>query len=323
VNETEPEKTALQIVDGIDLTGKEAIVTGGTGGLGYQTGLALARAGARVVITGRDQARGLTAAATMQSEAANGPVVYRHLDLASQRSVTSWADRHAATGKPCHILVDNAGVMAPPLTRTEDGFELQWGVNHLGHFALTIGLLPCLADAGDARVVVLTSSAHRRSDVDFDDPNYERRPYHASQAYGQSKTANALFTVGLAQRYRERGITANAVMPGAVPTGLQRHLSDAERVARGWPIRPEAGNEVPPGWVTPAVGAATSVWAAVSPELATISGHYLDNCSIGRPWTGPGDPPRGHYLPYALDPDQAERLWQLSEQQLAQVYLTP
>ncbi|GII63767.1 oxidoreductase [Sphaerisporangium krabiense] len=295
--------TALEVVAGVDLAGKEAIVTGGHGGIGYETARALASAGARVVIAGRDPQRG-EAAARALSAVSRGEVVYRHLDLASLRSVIGFATRHRATGKPCHILVANAGVMATPPARTAEGFELQFGTNHLGHFAFVTGLVPNLLAAGGARVVVLTSSAHRRSRVDFTDPNYLARPYDRWQAYGQSKTANALFALSLHLRYGARGIIANAVMPGAVATGLQRHLDTAEQAAQGWPG---------PGWTTPEQGAATSVWAAVAPELTGVGGRYLEDRAIGRPWHGHGPPPRGHYLPYALDPADADRLWNLSQ----------
>lgn len=279
-------------------------MTGGYGGIGYEMARALASAGARVVIAGRDPARGEAAAQHLTAATRGGPVVYRHLDLASLASVTGWAARHSATGKPCHILVANAGVMATPLTRTEDGSELQFGVNHLGHFAFVTGLLPSLRAAGGARVIVVTSTAHRRSSVDFEDPNYLARPYDPWQAYGQSKTANALFAAGLQQRYGTDGITANAVSPGAIATGLQRHLSRVERAGRGWPG---------PGWKTPEQGAATAVWAAVAPELAGVGGAYLEDCAVARPWYGDGPLPRGHYLPYALDPDDADTLWNLSQ----------
>jgi NAD(P)-dependent dehydrogenase (short-subunit alcohol dehydrogenase family) len=295
--------TAMQIVAGTDLSGREAVVTGGYSGIGYETARALAAAGARVVIAGRDPRRGEAAARRLDA-ARGGPVVYRHLDLARLASVSAWAERHNATGRPCHILVANAGVMAPPLTRTEDGFELQFGVNHLGHFALATGLLPSLRAAGNARVVVVSSSAHRRARVDFDDPNYDVRPYDAWQAYGQSKTAIALLAVGLYERYAAVGITAHAVSPGAIATDLQRHLTSEERAARGWPA---------PGWKTPEQGAATTVWAAVAPELAGVGGQYLEDCAVAQPWSGDGPLPRGHYRPYALDPADADTLWLLSQ----------
>jgi NAD(P)-dependent dehydrogenase (short-subunit alcohol dehydrogenase family) len=287
-----------------DLSGKESIVTGGYGGLGYETAKALANAGARVVVAGRDATKGEAAVARLRAATGNDKIVFRPLDLASLESVTTWASRHAATGKPLHILVNNAAVMATPLTRTADGFESQFGVNHLGHFAFTVGLLPCLRAAGHARVVCLTSSAHRRSDIDFDDPNYEHRTYDPWQAYGQSKTANALFTVGFTARYAKDGVTANAVMPGAINTGLQRHLDEEALRERGWLDTS--------GWKTPEQGAATSIWAALAPELDGVSGAYLEDCAIATPWLQDGALPGGHYLPYALDPGNAERLWRLS-----------
>lgn len=309
------ETTAAEVVAGHDLTGKETIVTGGYGGLGYETAKALARAGARVVLAGRDRTRGEVAATRLRQATGNEKVVFRPLDLGSLESVTTWARKHVATGKPLHILVDNAGVMATPLRRTADGFESQFGINDLAHFAFTLGLLPCLRNAGGARVVVVTSSAHRRSDVDYDDPNYLHRRYEPWQAYGQSKTANALFAAGFAEHVDAPGVTANAVMPGAIRTGLQRHLGPADLRRRGWAR--EDGSLVTEGWKTPEQGAATTVWAAVAAELDGVTGRYLEDCTVAAPWTGPGELPRGHYLPYALDPENAHRLWELSERLVA------
>jgi NAD(P)-dependent dehydrogenase (short-subunit alcohol dehydrogenase family) len=300
--------TALDVVSGHDLTGREAIVTGGASGLGYETARALAAAGARVVIAGRNRDQGTRAAANLAGLTGNPDVVFRHLDLASLESVTTWASRHAATGRPLHVLVLNAGVMAPPLTRTADGFESQFGINYLGHFALTTGLLHSLRAAGTARVVSLSSRAHRHSDVHFDDPDYRRRPYDPWEAYGQSKTACSLLAVAFSARYARDGITANAVMPGGVKTGLQRHMAPEDLAARGW------DDDRPPGWKSPELGAATSVWAAVAPELDGVGGKYLQDCTIAAPWTRDGDPPTRYYLPYALDTANAARLWTLSEQ---------
>jgi len=207
--------------------------------------------------------------------------------------------------------VNNAGIMATPLTRTAEGFESQFGVNHLGHFALATGLLPTLRAAGGARVVVLSSRAHRRSDVDFDDPNYHHRAYDRWQAYGQSKTAAALFAVGLTARHREDGITANAVVPGAIMTDLQRHIPAAELRDMGWADDRGIRKDVP-GWKTVEQGAATTIWAAVAAELDGVGGRYLEDCAIAVPWTVDGVPPTGCYLPYLLDPGHAERLWALS-----------
>jgi NAD(P)-dependent dehydrogenase (short-subunit alcohol dehydrogenase family) len=267
------------------------------------------------VIAGRDPFKGHQAVSELQAATGNDRIVFRALDLGSMESVTAWARGHAATGKPLHILICNAAVMAPPLRRTVEGFESQLGINHLGHFAFTVGLLPCLREAGDARVVILTSSGHRRSDIDYQDPNYLHRPYDPPEAYGQSKTANALFAVGFSARHGSPTLTANAVMPGGVHTPLQRHLSDDELRARGW-MDPDGRFTAPAEWKTPQQGAATSIWAAVAPELQADSGKYLEDCAIARPWTQPGPPARGTYLPYALDPDNADRLWTLSERLL-------
>jgi NAD(P)-dependent dehydrogenase (short-subunit alcohol dehydrogenase family) len=305
--------TADDVLRGHDLTGTEAIVTGGASGLGAETARALAAAGARVVLATRDRTRGEDAAARMREATGNPDIEFRALRLDSLASVATFTTEYLATGRPLHLLVNNAGIMGAPFTRTADGFESQFGVNHLGHFALTAGLLPALRAAGTARVVSLSSRAHRRGDIDFDDPNYERRPYDAWQAYGQSKTANGLFAVGLTARYGDDGITANAVMPGTIMTDLMRHISPADLKARGWADEHGRPRTDMPGWKTVPQGAATSVWAAVAPELHRRGGLYLDNCAIARPWTADGDPPHGHYLPYLLDPGRAERLWNLSE----------
>jgi len=162
-------------------------------------------------------------------------------------------------------------------------------------------------------VVSLSSRSHRRSDIDFDDPNYLHRPYDPWEAYGQSKTATALFAVGLTARHAPDGITCNALEPGEVMTGLFRHISREEVVARGW-AKEDGTPARLPGWKTPEQGAATSIWAAVAPELEGVGGKYLEDCAVAEPWTKDGDPPSGTYLPYALDPGHAQRLWDLSQQ---------
>ena len=232
-----------------------------------------------------------------------------------------------ASDKPLHILVNNAAVMWPPEQRTAEGLESHFGVNHLAHFALTIGLLPSLQAAGDARVISLSSSAHRRSDIDYEDPNYDRRPYDPAEAYGQSKTANALFVVGFSARFAGPHLSANAVMPGAISSGLMRNLSEAEFRARGW--SDAEGNDLRQGWKSPEQGAATTIWAAVAPELQGVSGKYLEDCAIATPLARdrstarrPIQPTRaapGHYLPYALDAENAERLWMLSERMIGSI----
>ena len=319
--------TAAQVIAGHDLTGKETIVTGGYGGVGYETAKALASAGARVVIAGRDRVKGPQAVTRLQADTGNEQIVFRLLDLGSLASVDTWARKHVATGKPLHILINNAAVMTPPQQRTADGLESHLAINHLAHFALTVGLLPCLQEAGDARVICLSSSAHRRSDIHYEDPNYDRRPYDPAEAYGQSKTANALFVVGFSARYAGPHLTANAVMPGAIRTGLTRNLSQDEFRARGW-IDAE-GNDLREGWKTPEQGAATTIWAAVAPELNGVSGKYLEDCAIATPLLRADQPLGGHYNPYgqlrghyqryALDPENAERLWTLSERLIGSV----
>jgi len=320
--------TAAEMIAGHDLTGKEAIVTGGYAGVGYETVKALARAGAGIVIAGRDPGKGADAVSRLQAETGNENIVFDRLDLSSLAGVHAWARRYATSGGPLHILVNNAAVMWPPQQRSVDGFESHLAINHLAHFALTIGLLPCLQAAGDARVICLSSSAHRRSDIHYEDPNYERRAYDPAEAYGQSKTANALFVVGFSARFAGPHLTANAVMPGAIRTGLMRHLSPDEFRARGW-IDTE-GNDLREGWKTPEQGAATTIWAVVAPELEGVSGKYLEDCAIAtplqradQPLGGHYDPQgqlRDHYQPYALDPGNAERLWTLSERLIDSVH---
>jgi NAD(P)-dependent dehydrogenase (short-subunit alcohol dehydrogenase family) len=319
------ESTGDDVIAGHDLTGRDVIVTGGTSGLGAETARVLASAGARVVLAGRDQTRGSAAAERLRASTGNPTVEFARLDLASLASVRAFVERYLETGRPLRVLIDNAGIMAAPLSYTVDGFESQFGTNHLGHFALTVGLLPALRSAGSARVIVLSSAAHRRSDVDFEDPNYRSRPYDPWQAYGQSKTANALFAVGLTSRHANHGVVANAVMPGAISTDLVRFLSREQLRGLGWTDR-DGRLCPPPDWKTVEQGAATTIWAAVASELEGIGGRYLENCAVAKPWNQEGMSPippgraldrgtlAGHYLPYALDPDHAERLWTLSEE---------
>ena len=305
--------TALDVVAGRDLRGRQAIVTGGASGIGVETVRALATAGARVVLAARNRAAAEDVAKGLRAAMGDdrGTIEVEELDLASLQSVRAFVDDYLAAKRPLHILVNNAGVMATPFSRTEDGFELQFGTNHLGHFALATGLLPALEAAGTARVVALTSIGHRRSDIVFEDINFERRPYDPWLAYGQSKTANALFAVGMTRRYASKGVVANAVHPGGILTGLQKHMTREEQIALGWFDESGTPN---PRFKNAEQGAATSVWAAVAPEVAD-GGHYCEDCSIAQPWSE--DRPMQGYLPYAVDPDRAERLWTTSEQMIA------
>ncbi|MEV6012772.1 SDR family NAD(P)-dependent oxidoreductase [Streptomyces sp. NPDC051976] len=300
------ESTAAQVVEGIDLTGRRAVVTGGASGIGIETARALAGAGAEVTLAVRDTAAGERTARDITATTGSDRVRVASLDLADLDSVAAFT---AAWDGPLHILVNNAGMMASPEMRTTQGWEMQFATNHLGHFALTTGLHPALALADGARVVSVSSSAHLNSPVVFDDIHYHERPYDPWTAYGQSKTANVLFAVEATKRWASDGITVNALMPGAIRTNLQRHLDEAE--LEEMRARVKAG---PTKWKTPEQGAATSVLAATSPLFEGVGGRYLEDCAEAaenRPGTRTG------VAPYALDPEAAAHLWQVSLDTLA------
>ncbi|MEV4621486.1 SDR family NAD(P)-dependent oxidoreductase [Asanoa sp. NPDC049573] len=259
--------TAAEVVAGIDLSGQRAVITGGASGIGRETARALAAAGAEVTIAVRDPKR--TAGFTVE-----------RLDLADLDSVRAFAGRWEG---PLHILVNNAAVTGPPRSRTAQGWELQFGANHLGHFALATALQPAMVAADGARVVEVTSAAHLRADVDFDDLNFERRGYDAQAAYDQSKTANVLFVVEAARRWAHDGVTADAVNPG-------------------------------PDGKTPQQGAATSVYVATAPSLAGVSGRYFEDCHEAGLHQPGGT---GGVAPYAIDPANAARLWEISAEAVA------
>nr|MDQ2860596.1 SDR family NAD(P)-dependent oxidoreductase [Pseudomonadota bacterium] len=287
------------------------VVTGAATGIGVETARALAEAGARVTLAVRNRAAGEAAADDINRTARDAQARVGSLDLADLASVRAFAAEWGAA--PLHILINNAGVMACPLAYTTDDLEMQIGTNHFGHHLLAALLAPALLRASDqegrpARVVSLTSIGHRRSAVNFDDPHYRHRPYDKWEAYGQSKTANALFAVGFNARFKDHGVTANAVMPGGIMTPLQRHLPREEMIAFGW--MDESG-KVARGFKTTEQGASTSVWAAVGGELDGVGGLYLEDCGEAAPWTKEA-PFRG-VMPHALNPEAAERLWFLSE----------
>ncbi len=302
--------TAREVVAGHDLTGRTAIVTGGATGIGIETARALAEAGADVVIAVRKPDLAEAAVADI-AKTAKGKVEWSMLDLASQASIRAFAGRWG--DRPLDLLINNAGVMACPLDRTEDGLEMQIGTNHFGHYLLTVLLAPALERASrpgrTSRVVSLSSIGHRRSGVNFDDPQYRQRPYDKWESYGQAKTANALFAVGFDQRFKDRGVRANAVMPGGILTPLQRHLPIEEQQALGWLDEDGKPRE---GFKTPEQGASTSAWAAVGPELEGVGGLYLEDCAQAVPWSK--DKPWVGVMPHALDPEAADRLWALSQE---------
>jgi NAD(P)-dependent dehydrogenase (short-subunit alcohol dehydrogenase family) len=306
------ESTAAEVVDGIDLTGRRAIVTGGASGIGVETARALAGAGASVTLAVRDVEAGERTAAQIAGTtgtAATGTkqVSVARLDLADQASVAAFA---AAWDGPLDMLINNAGIMASPLMRTPEGWEMQFATNHLGHFALATRLHGALAAAGSARVVSVSSSAHLRSPVVFEDIHFLERPYEPWAAYGQSKTANVLFAVEATRRWAGDGITVNALMPGGIRTGLQRYVTD-EDLDR---MRRQAGGPAAPSWKTPEQGAATSVLLAASPLLDGIGGRYFEDCheaGLNQPGTRRG------VAAYALDAGDAALLWQVSVDTLA------
>lgn len=288
--------TALQIVEGVDLTGKTVVITGATSGLGRESARCLAHTGARVVLTGRDAAALADTQAWVREQVPQASTATVRMDLTSLESVTAAAAEISDLTPAVHVLMNNAGVMFTPFERTVDGFEMQFGTNHLGHFELTRSLLPALVAADGARVVNLSSEGHRLGDIDLEDANWEHRDYDKFVAYGASKTANVLHAVELDRRLRDSGVHAYAVHPGIVATSLARHMDDqdfADLTRRGRTNRQ---------FTTPEYGAATQVWAAVSDDVTPAGGVYLSDCAVAEA------------AAYAVDEARALQLWQLSEQ---------
>jgi NAD(P)-dependent dehydrogenase (short-subunit alcohol dehydrogenase family) len=306
--------TAAQVIEGIDLSGRRAIVTGGSSGIGMETARALASAGAEVTLAVRDTSAGGRAADSIMTATGKAPHVSR-LDLASQSSVAAFA---AGWTGPLDLLINDAGVILPALQRTAEGWEMTFATNHLGHFALALGLHDSLA-AGGARIVSVSSAGHLRSPVIFDDINFTSRPYDPGLAYGQSKTANVLFAVEAARRWATDGITANAVQPGPVAaTGLNRHLEpDALAALQAAAPYAETLDGSQGRCKTTVQGAATTVLVATSPQLDGIGGRYFEDCNQA-PVRDPGTRDNTIYgvAAYATDPGNANRLWETSLQLL-------
>jgi NAD(P)-dependent dehydrogenase (short-subunit alcohol dehydrogenase family) len=303
------ESTTDDVLTGCDLTGKRALVTGVSSGLGVETARALAAHGAGVIGAARDLAKAGAATAEL-----GYAIELVELDLASLASVRACADALIAKGVQLDLIIANAGIMATPDGRTADGFELQLGTNHLGHFVLVNRLAPLLSPG--ARVVVLTSSAHQFSDVDIDDPNYQSRPYDSFRAYGASKTANALFAVEFDRRHKDSGIRAAAVHPGMIATDLMRYMTP-ESIEQMTAMAMEQTGDQPPvmNLKTVPQGAATSLWAAVAPgDLA--GGRYCEDCGVAATTTSGMSGVR----PYAVDPDNARRVWALSERLVGEAF---
>jgi NAD(P)-dependent dehydrogenase (short-subunit alcohol dehydrogenase family) len=288
-------------MQGVDLHGKQAVVTGGASGIGAETARALAGAGAEVVLAVRDVEAGARVAKEIAAKTGNAGVAAAPLELTDRASVASFVDGWQG---PLDILVNNAGIMAlPELHRTREGWELQFATNYLGHFNLARGLHEALASAGGARIVSVTSNAHRTSPIVFDDIHFERRPYDPWLAYGQSKTGNVLLAVEAGKRWANDGITANAVMPGGIRTGLQRH-----QLENATPEIQRIFDEYP--WKTLEEGAATSLLLAASPLVEGVTGRYFEDGNEAEVTSDP-DAENG-VRPHALDAGDAARLWDLS-----------
>lgn len=294
--------TAAEVLEGIDLSGKLAIVTGGYSGIGREAVRALVDAGAQVIVPARrpDTAR--------EELAGIDGVEVDELDLADLASVEAFAERFLASGRGIDLVITNAGVMAAPETRVGPGWELQFATNHLGHFALVNRLWPAIVKGGSSRVVALSSSGHKRSGIRWDDVQFERG-YDKWEAYGQAKTANALFALQLDALGAEEGVRAFSVHPGGILTPLQRHLPREEMMALGWVDAD--GKLLVSGFKSPEQGAATEVWAATSPSLDGLGGVFCEDCDIAGP-ADTADSPASGVADHATDPDEAARLWALS-----------
>ena len=298
------QSTTDEVLEEVELRGKRALVTGVSAGIGVETARTLAAHGARVVGTARDLDKARTATAGIPG------IELMELDLASLASVRARADALVGCGEPLDLVIANAGVMACPRGSTADGFETQFGVNHLGHFVLVNRIAPLLRPG--ARLVCLSSAGHRFADVDLEDPNFQHTEYNEWIAYGRSKTANILFAVDFDRRWREAGVRAAAVHPGAVDTELSRHMTEDARAAMVASInarRPAGTPEL--RYKTIAQGAATSVWAGLVADADAIGGRYCEDCHVAS--LSEGDGMRDGVRAYALDPERAKALWALSE----------
>jgi NAD(P)-dependent dehydrogenase (short-subunit alcohol dehydrogenase family) len=316
--------TTEDVLSGIRLRDKRILITGVSAGLGVETARSLAAHGALVVGAARDLAKAKAATAQVAKDApANGGAVELvELDLSSLKSVRACADQLLAKGEPFDAIVANAGVMATPFGHTADGFETQFGTNHLGHFVLANRIAPLLRAGG--RLINLSSAGHRFSNVNLEDPNFERTPYEPFVAYGRSKTANILFSVAFDQRHRKRGVRAAAVHPGVIETELARHVDShrMEGIIKQITDQLAAEGKGPFQWKTIPQGAATSVWAGVVAPAEEIGGRYCENCHVGKIMpddatiSGVSEGVRG----YALDPKNAEALWKKSEEMVGESF---
>ena len=313
MNRFDGASTTDQVIEGISLKGKLAVVTGASSGLGQETSRVLAAAGATVLMVARNEDALEGVAQEIRQQHPEAQLLTQIMDLADLNSVRSAAMAILQRTDEIQLLINNAGVMACPLMRTAQGFEMQFGTNHLGHFLLTELLSPALINGSPSRVINLSSAGHKLGPFNFDDPDYHQREYDKWQAYGESKTANILFSVGLDLRMRDRGVRAFAVHPGMIMTNLARHLKPADITA----LTDRSTSSEPLAFKTVEQGAATSVWAATAAELALEGGIYLEDCQIAK--AAAGDGVRG-IESYAIDSAAAEQLWSLSEDLVEQSF---
>jgi NAD(P)-dependent dehydrogenase (short-subunit alcohol dehydrogenase family) len=311
--------TTDDVLRGKDLSGKRVLVTGVSAGLGVETARALAAHGAQVVGAARDLAKAERATNEVRAQAANGGgLELVELDLASLGSVRACADALVADGRPFDAVIANAGVMRTPFGHTADGFETQFGTNHLGHFVLANRIASLIIPGG--RLVNVASSGHRYSDVDLDDPNFERTPYDPMIAYGRSKTANILFAVEFDRRHKARGVRAVALHPGGIKTELGRHMApdELDKIVAQINAQLAADGRPPFQWKTIPQGAATSVWAGFVAPAEEVGGRYCEDCQVSEVTEGLISPVSPGVRPYALDPKHAKALWAKSEEMVGE-----
>ncbi len=305
------QSSAADVMAGINLAGKVAIVTGGYSGIGLETTQALVQAGARVYVPARSPQVALANLAGLGDS-----VIVDAMDLAELDSVRAYAESVLARESRLHLLINNAGIMTCPESRIGAEWESQFAINHLGHFVLTNKLMPGLLAAEDARVVVLSSSAHHLSDIRWDDVHFNANSYEKWTAYGQSKTANALFALALDMKFGDQGLRALSVHPGIVRTPLQRHLSHEELQAMGWEDAQGGVSELMQSlYKSPSQGCATTLWAATSVHFSDMGGLYCEDCNIAN-LAGEKPSPFGEVSPHAVSETAALRLWELTEAML-------
>ena len=304
-----PDSTTDDVLEGVDLSGATMVVTGTSAGLGVETARALAAHGATVVGVVRDVDKARRA---LDDVGAAGVQLYSG-DLGSLASVRACAEAILADHDRIDAVIGNAGIMACPFGTTQDGFELQFGTNHLGHFVLVNRLVPALVRGAPARVVMVSSAGHGFCDVSLDDPGFDHTPYDPWLGYGRSKTANVLFAVELDRRLRDRGVRATALHPGGIITELGRHLTEESINAL---VEARGSTEVT--WKSPQQGAATSVWAAVAADPEKVGGRYCEDCAVAPVIDDPTESPG--VMGYALDPETAAALWRLSEDMVGESY---